>query len=105
MDHALAEKGYGNVKVSDAKMTYVMRDANLVLYTDESFLPSGTAFQPMRVRQFYETVLADEQAQGIIVNPDVAGHTSYVIPRSDIPAALPKLPAKDPLPSNINIRT
>ncbi|HBU08027.1 MAG TPA: hypothetical protein DEA99_02250 [Candidatus Omnitrophica bacterium] len=74
----------------------------LVIYTDISFIPSGSSFQPMRVRQCYETVISDDQAGGVFVNPERAN--GYVIPRSDIGAALPKLPKKEPLAWAIHIK-
>ena len=110
MDKALKEYGYGNVSASNTETVYTYKPAQLegedilalVIYTDISFIPSEVSFQPMRVRQCYETVISDDKAGGIFVNPERAN--GYVIPRSDIGAALPKLPEKKPLAWAIRIK-
>jgi hypothetical protein len=110
MDAALKEHDYGNVSASNTKTVYTYKPVQLegedvsalVIYTDISFIPSEVSFQPMRVRQCYETVIFDDKAGGIFVNPERAN--GYVIPRSDIGAALPKLPKKEPLAWAIQIK-
>ena len=110
MDEALKEHGYGKVSASNTKTVYTYKPVQLeggdisalVIYTDISFIPSGSSFQPMRVRQCYETVISDDKAGGIFVNPERTN--GYVIPRSDIGAALPKLPKKEPLAWAIHIK-
>lgn len=104
LDQALADKGYGHVMASDMKTTYRYHEGYLIVYTDVAFIPSGTSVQPMRVRQCYEAVLADEQAQGLYVNPDVPGRRGYPVSKSELSAALPKLPRRDPAPWEIRIK-
>ncbi|MDO8748812.1 MAG: hypothetical protein Q7J72_06865 [Candidatus Omnitrophota bacterium] len=110
MDEALKEHGYGNVRASNTETVYTYIQAQLeggdatalVIYTDISFIPSGSSFQPMRVRQCYETVISDDKAGGVFVNPESA--KGYVISQSDIEEALPKLPKKEPLAWAIHIK-
>lgn len=110
MDEALKEHGYGNVSASNTKTVYTYKPVQLegedisalVIYTDISFIPSEVSFQPMRVRQCYETVISDDQAGGIFVNPERAN--GYVITKADIEKALPKLAKKEPLAWAINIK-
>ena len=67
MDKALKEYGYGNVSASNTEKPCIpisrlsLRGEDilaLVIYTDISFIPSEVSFQPMRVRQCYETVIS-----------------------------------------------
>lgn len=110
MDKALEEYGYGNVTASNTETVYTYKPVQLegedvsalVIYSDISFVPSGSSFQPMGVRQCYEALISDDKAGGIFVNPERAN--GYVITKADIEKALPKLPKKEPLAWAINIK-
>ncbi len=112
LDKALKEYGYGNVTAKNTKTYYVYSDLSvngkqspyMVIYTDINFIPSGSSFQPMRVYQCYEILLADTSAAGILVNPDVEGRKSYSFSREEIASALPRIPKKEPLAWQISIK-
>lgn len=112
LDRALKEYGIGNVTDKNTKIYYAYRDlsidgkqsAYMVIYTDISFMPADFPFQPMRVYQCYETLLADTHAGGVLVNPDVEGRKSYRISREEITSALPRIPKKEPLSWQIRIK-
>lgn len=112
LDRALKRYGYGNVTDKNTETYYGYRVLSvdgkqasfMIMYTDLSFIPLNTPFQPMRVRQCYEIVLADKSAAGILVNPEVEGRQSYYITKEEIPAALPKIPVKEKIPWTIQFR-
>lgn len=111
-DKVLEEKGIGNVTTSNTEIVYTYKNAAIdnteapfvIIYTDISFIPSETSFQPMRVHQCYEMVLKDVKSYGICVNPDVSGYTGYTMSKDEIISALPKIPKKEELPENIRIK-
>ena len=109
LNQALATKGYGNVTTADMKLQCIHVEAEfdgqsapaLALYTDERFIPPGSAFMAVRVRDAYQAALDDPDVAGIVVNPEA--DSSYPISKSDIEAALPSIPEQDPLPKDISV--
>ncbi|MGA1824263.1 MAG: hypothetical protein ACMUIP_06310 [bacterium] len=111
LDKILAAKGIGNVTSGDLNLTYTYMDSSfedqsapaLILYSDYRFIPSGEAYTALRVREFYEIAARDENAAGIVVNPDVSGTQSYTITKAEIQEAIPKIKKREPLPKDISI--
>ncbi|MBN2563996.1 MAG: hypothetical protein JXQ75_24030 [Phycisphaerae bacterium] len=109
LNQALATKGYGNVTAADMRVKGLHVEAEfsdgaapaLALYTDQRFVPAGSAFMTMRVRDAYQAALDDPDVAGIVVN--LGADRSYTISNPDLEAALPHLPEQESLPKDISV--
>ncbi len=75
----------------------------IVIYSNVRYVPVGTAYAPTRVITLYDAALDDSVASGITVNPNINGAKSYVMTKSDIKSAIPRIMQHKPLPFEVHI--
>ena len=72
-----------------------------IIYTDESFVPSGKSYRPMRVWICCSKVLEDDKIGAIHVNPEITDAESYVISEREIAKSMHEYPKWRPLNSGV----
>lgn len=106
LDDALEQNGYGNVKSSDFVPRFetveTKNGAAIAAYSTSEWIGSSSLFQPMSLTQWLESALADERAQGVVINPGHPGQT-LSLTKAEIAEALEWLPRRDPLPTEIYV--
>lgn len=103
-------ENYGLTKAEDFQLifTYIPsifsngQGQGVVVYSDETELPSGCIFTEMRVWQCYEAVINDPQADGIHVNYNSQVKNPYTVSKSELEGALPLLPKQEIIKFNIS---
>ena len=80
-----------------------LRAPAIVIYSNVRYVPLGTAYIPTRVVTLYKAALADSVASGIVVNPDVSGAKNYVMTKSEIKAAIPRVMQHKPLRFEVRV--